>query len=169
MVTGALGATGRGRPDAQRTQNAGFRDARTTRTAPSAAGTRVCESTARHLKKSFGHLFGGDATARFTVMEKLQHQYAADALAEALDVSESGFVAHCRKENRQRRKKDVELRALIVQSFEQSRNTYGSPRVRLDLRELGHRCGKKPGCQAHAGERPARPAEASFPASHHRQ
>ena len=41
-----------------------------------------------------------------------------------------------------RRKKDVELRALIVQSFEQSRNTYGSPRVRLDLRELGHRCGK---------------------------
>lgn len=75
-------------------------------------------------------------------MEKLQHQYAADALAEALDVSESGFVAPCRKENRQRRKKDVELRALIVQSFEQSRNTYGSPRVRLDLRELGHRCGK---------------------------
>ena len=75
-------------------------------------------------------------------MEKLQHQYAADALAEALDVSESGFVAHCRKENRQRRKKDVELRALILQSFEQSRNTYGSPRVRLDLRELGHRCGK---------------------------
>ena len=75
-------------------------------------------------------------------MEKLQHQYAADALAEALDVSESGFVAHCRKQNRQRRKKDVELRALIVQSFEQSRNTYGSPRVRLDLRELGHRCGK---------------------------
>ena len=49
MVTGALGATGRGRPDAQRTQNAGFRDARTTRSAPSAAGTRVCESTARHL------------------------------------------------------------------------------------------------------------------------
>src|SRR4029077_16438873 len=49
MVTGALGATGRGRPDAQRTQNAGFRDARTTRTAPSAAGTRVWESTARHL------------------------------------------------------------------------------------------------------------------------
>jgi putative transposase len=60
----------------------------------------------------------------------------------ALDVSESGFVAHCRKENRQRRKKDVELRALILQSCEQIRNTYGSPRVRLDLRELGHRCGK---------------------------
>ena len=31
---------------------------------------------------------------------------------------------------------------MIVQSFEQSRKTYGSPRVRLDLREVGHRCGK---------------------------
>jgi hypothetical protein len=31
---------------------------------------------------------------------------------------------------------------LIAQSFEESRNTYGSPRVRLDLRELDHRCGK---------------------------
>ena len=39
-------------------------------------------------------------------------------------------------------KKTSNLRALIVQSFEQSRNTYGSPRVRLDLRELSHRCGK---------------------------
>ena len=31
---------------------------------------------------------------------------------------------------------------MIAQSFEQSRNTYGSPRVRLDLRELGQRCCK---------------------------
>ena len=42
----------------------------------------------------------------------------------------------------QRRKQDAELRVFIVQSFKQSRNTYGSPRLRLDLRELGHRCGK---------------------------
>ena len=59
-------------------------------------------------------------------MEKLQHQYGADALAEALDVSESGFVAHCRKENRQRRKKDVELRALILQSFEEAETPMGA-------------------------------------------
>src|SRR5258705_13952506 len=141
MVAGALGAAGRGGRDAQRTQDTGFGDARATRTAPLTAGIGVCGPTARHFKKSLGHLVGGDATARFTVMEKLEHQYGADALSEALDVSESGFVAHCRKENRQRRKKDVELRALILQSFEKSRNTYGSPLVRLYLRELGHRCG----------------------------
>ena len=78
-------------------------------------------------------------------MEKLAPQYGADALSEALEVSESGFAAHRSKQDGQRWKEDAELRALIAQSFEQSRNTYGSPRVRLDLRELGKegkRCGK---------------------------
>ena len=74
-------------------------------------------------------------------MEKFQHQYCVDALAEALEVSESGFVAHRGKQNGQRWKQDAELRVMIAQSFEQSRNTYGNPRVRLDLRELGQRCG----------------------------
>ena len=76
------------------------------------------------------------------MMEKLAHQYGADALSEALEVSESGFAAHRGKQNGERWKQDAELRVLIAQSFEESRNTYGSPRVRLDLRELGHRCGK---------------------------
>src|SRR4029453_6667426 len=76
------------------------------------------------------------------MMEKLEHQYGADALSEALEVSESGFAAHRGQQNGQRWEEDAELRVLIAQSFEESRNTYGSPRVRLDLRELGHRCGK---------------------------
>jgi putative transposase len=75
-------------------------------------------------------------------MEKLTPQYPADALAEALEVSESGFAAHRRKEERPRRQRDAQLRPLIRQSFEQSRHTYGSPRVQLDLRESGQRCGK---------------------------
>ncbi len=75
-------------------------------------------------------------------MEKLHHQYPLDVLAEALEVSESGFAGHCKKPQRPRRRKDAQLRPLIAHSFEQSRRTYGSPRVRLDLRDLGQRCGK---------------------------
>lgn len=75
-------------------------------------------------------------------MEKLAPQYPADALAEALEVSESGFAAHRRKAQRPRRQRDAQLRLLIRQSFEQSRRTYGSPRVLRDLRETGQRCGK---------------------------
>lgn len=75
-------------------------------------------------------------------MEQLDSQYPADALAEALEVSESGFAAHRRKAQRPRRQRDAQLRPLIRQSFEQSRRTYGSPRVQRDLREAGQRCGK---------------------------
>jgi transposase InsO family protein len=75
-------------------------------------------------------------------MEKLAPQYPADALAEALEVSESGWAAHCRKAERPRRQRDAQLRPLVRQSFEQSRRTYGSPRVQRDLREAGERCGK---------------------------
>lgn len=75
-------------------------------------------------------------------MEQLHNQYPADALAEALEVSESGFATHRRKSQRSRRREDAVLRPLVAASFEQSRRTYGSPRVRLDLRDQGHRCGK---------------------------
>ena len=53
------------------------------------------------------------------MMEKLDNQYGADALSEALDVSESGFAAHRGKQDGQRWKEEAELRALIAQSFEQ--------------------------------------------------
>ena len=75
-------------------------------------------------------------------MEKLTPEYPADALAAALEVSESGFAAHRRKAQRPRRQHDDQLRPLIRQSFEQSRHTYGCPRVRLDLKDRGHHCGK---------------------------
>lgn len=75
-------------------------------------------------------------------MERLHCQYPTDALAEALEVSESGFAAHRRKAGRPRRQRDAQLRPLIRQSFEQSRRTYGSPRVQRDLHEAGERCGK---------------------------
>jgi putative transposase len=75
-------------------------------------------------------------------METLCPQYPADALAEALEVSESGFAAHGRKALRPRRQHDERLRVDIAQSFAHSRETYGCQRVRLDLQEQGQRCGK---------------------------
>ena len=68
--------------------------------------------------------------------------YSIEELAEALEVSKSGFHAHRHKQERPRRQRDAELRPLIHRSFEQSRKTYGSPRLLIELREQGHRCGK---------------------------
>jgi len=75
-------------------------------------------------------------------MEKLRHQYPVGALTDALEVSKSGFHAHCHKLRRPRRQRDAALRTLIAGSFARSRKTYGALRVRADLRDLGERCGK---------------------------
>ena len=75
-------------------------------------------------------------------MEKLHANYPVNALADALEVSQSGFYAHRRKPERPRRVRDAQLAPLIAQSFTRSRRTYGSPRVLADLRALGERCGK---------------------------
>jgi len=75
-------------------------------------------------------------------MEKMKDEFSIPEMAEALEVSRSGFHAHLCKAQRPRRREDAQLRGLIRRSFEQSRKTYGSPRVRLDLQDVGHRCGK---------------------------
>jgi putative transposase len=75
-------------------------------------------------------------------METMKEEFSIPDMAEALEVSKSGFHAHRQKPQRPRRKKDTELRPLIAKSFEESRRTYGCPRVRLDLKDLGHHCGK---------------------------
>ena len=75
-------------------------------------------------------------------MKTLSSQFSQAELAAALGVSLSGFHDHRHKPKALRRRQDAQLRPLVVESFERSRRTYGSPRIRLDLADLGHRCGK---------------------------
>jgi len=75
-------------------------------------------------------------------METLLKEHSIGELAEALEVAQSGFHAHRHKARRPRRSQDEELRPLLERAFLQSRRTYGSPRLRIELQELGQRCGK---------------------------
>ena len=72
----------------------------------------------------------------------MKREDSIDEVAEALEVSKSGFYAHLGKFQGLRRRGDQRLRALIRSSFEQSRATYGCLRIRFDLRERGERCGQ---------------------------
>jgi len=75
-------------------------------------------------------------------MKTLGSHHSKAEIAAALGVSQSGFHAHERKQERPRRRQDAQLRPLITESFTRSRRTYGSPRIRRDLADLGLRCGK---------------------------
>ena len=75
-------------------------------------------------------------------MDSMKDEHPVHALAEALEVSPSGFHAHQRKAQGQRRQEDGELVRAMVPIFGASRQTYGSPRVTAALRQGGQRCGK---------------------------
>ena len=120
-------------------------------------------------QKSLGHLVSGGAATRFMLMEKLTPEYPSDALAEALEVSESGFAAHRREAWRARRRRDAQLRPLIAESFEASRRTHGCPWVRLDLQRTAASAAAKiasPG--SWAWKVCGLEAEAPLSAPHHR-
>jgi putative transposase len=75
-------------------------------------------------------------------MNTLKAQYQVEELAQTLEVSSSGFHAHQHKDRGVRAQQDRRLVQQIKPLFEQSRRTYGSPRITVALRRAGHCCGK---------------------------
>ena len=63
-------------------------------------------------------------------------------MADALEISKSGFFAHQQKGERPRAQQDNQLSKAIEPIFVASRKTYGSPRIMHALRRSGWRCGK---------------------------
>jgi len=70
-----------------------------------------------------------------------RHHFTTE-LAEALEVSRSGWDMHTRKEQRPRRRQDRQLSAALKPLFIENRRTYGSPRLTRCLHRQGQRCGK---------------------------
>jgi transposase InsO family protein len=75
-------------------------------------------------------------------MEQMKASHCFTEMADALEISKSGFFAHQRKEERPRAQQDKELLGAIESLFVASRRTYGSPRLMHALRRRGWRCGK---------------------------
>ena len=96
------------------------------------------------VKKALRHLVGGDATARFTVMEKLEDQYGSPThWPRPSKSAKAALTRICGKQKGQRRRKGRRAASLDPQQLSSKAETpMASPRIRLDLRELGKRCGK---------------------------
>jgi transposase InsO family protein len=75
-------------------------------------------------------------------MNNLPAEYQVEEMAQALEVSASGFYAHQHKPESARYREDQQLSGQMRSLFEQSRRTYGSPRLCAALRRQGWRCGK---------------------------
>lgn len=78
---------------------------------------------------------------RFQFVVAQKANYPVNVLCQVMQVSRSGFYAWNRREPSARACQDESLLVTIKSEFNQSRQTYGSPRVHASLRRQGHSVG----------------------------
>jgi hypothetical protein len=80
---------------------------------------------------------------KYQFIEQQHSEFAVRVLWEMLKVSESGFYAWRKRQPSYRQKEDEELTSELETVFEQSRQTYGSPRINAALRSKGVSCSRR--------------------------
>lgn len=80
---------------------------------------------------------------KFTFIEQHSAEYAVQQLCAVLQVSSSGFYAWRKRPKSQREQANEALVAEIRGLYQRSRETYGSPRIHADLRDMGFQVNRK--------------------------
>ena len=80
---------------------------------------------------------------RYAFIDRYRHLYPVLVMCDVLEVSSSGYYAWRGRPESRRSREDRELKAIIRSVFEESRQTYGSPRILDELRDQVIRCGRK--------------------------
>ena len=70
---------------------------------------------------------------KYAFVEKNRRQYGVPAMCEALQVSRSGYYAARDRGPSARQKRRVDLTARIRTLYQASRESYGAPRVHVEL------------------------------------
>ena len=76
-------------------------------------------------------------------MEAMKGEHPVTEMADALEVSASGYAEHLKKDERPRHREDEELGQKLTVIFKANRKAYGAPRLQIALGQQGIRCGKK--------------------------
>lgn len=69
--------------------------------------------------------------------------YSVHTMCRVLGVSPSGYYASVERPLSTRAKRDVVLTALLTAAHEESRGTYGAPRLHAELAAVGEHVGKE--------------------------
>ena len=76
-------------------------------------------------------------------MQLHQHEFKVEKMANVLGVSRSGFYGFVKGEITLHKKRDLYLGERITMIFEESRQTYGSPRIHAALKAQGEKVSRK--------------------------
>src|ERR1051325_4424011 len=116
------------------------------RVATPEACERAAAGRAGDLKKSRGLVRAGDREGIeriFFFVDAHQAKFSIRAMCRVLEVSPSGYYAWRRRKISVRSRQDEALRGRIIAIHEQSRRTYGSPRIHAELKDEGTDIGRK--------------------------
>ena len=80
---------------------------------------------------------------RYAFIDRYRHVYPVLVMCDVLEVSSSGYYAWRGRPESRRSREDRELKKKIRSIFNQSRQTYGSPRILDEFRDQGVPCGRK--------------------------
>ncbi len=80
---------------------------------------------------------------KYQFIEEHRLEFPIRVLCEVLEVSESGYYEWRKRQPSRRQKADEELTVQLETVFEQSRQTYGSPRIHATLRGEGVSCSRR--------------------------
>lgn len=74
---------------------------------------------------------------KYQAIRNAAKEYPITAQCEMLDVSESGYFSWLKREPSQRSQEDSQLKPVIRQAWDASQQSYGVPRIYLDLQDQG--------------------------------
>jgi putative transposase len=79
---------------------------------------------------------------RYACIARRRNQYPVELMCQLLSVSRSGYYAWQRRPKSQREQDDRTLLEAIKRIHTASGGVYGAPRIHVELREEGYRCGR---------------------------
>ena len=80
---------------------------------------------------------------RYPFIQQQQGQFSLAALCRAMQVSVSGYYTWCKRPKSQRQQHNAALTEQITSVHQESKETYGSPRIYKELHEQGLACSEK--------------------------
>jgi putative transposase len=80
---------------------------------------------------------------RYLFIKEHRGQFSVSAMCRVLKVSSSGYYDWSNRKESMRSQSNRTLTVEIKRIHEESKQTYGSPRVYKELRAIGHRCSRK--------------------------